>query len=451
MILKNAQTNWKFLLIVAVFAGFAGIGILEFSTWQPVPQVLPFTLKKAKFNQSKVVDGLVLIQNLDKKMIMKKVREGKKFLEQMEDKNYYGFHKYYYAEEDRFEARLHSVYSASIVYTFLYYYDLTKDKGILNRLSDWGDFLIFMQDKNKEDKSFGAFHYSFFLEHKKKEKKFPVGTSALNIFTLLRLYDLTQETRYLESARLAGDWLVTMQNPDGTMKPYMRYSDGKWVYGKKESLLYEGQVLSALSKLYQATNDERYYNSAKKIAQHFAKKYEKENGYIQGEYRKKNPISNSWVVMSLMDFYKVEKDASERARYQDIIFELSGKILANQRDDPDDLFSYGSWAGTYSTSGTGWISEVMAQTYLFCKQQSRGDCDKYKQAVIKAIRWLIQHTYSKENAFLVKNPERATGGIFWNKSNKYVRTDSVCHALNSYILIINDLEDKLLLSVPTGP
>jgi hypothetical protein len=358
-----------------------------------------------------------------------------------------GFHKYYYALTDEFENRLHTVYSASIIYTFLYIYDLEKDEEILEYIPDWGDFLLSMQNKSEANESYGAFHYSYALDTKEKEKKFVVGTSALSIFTLLRLYELTNSSKYLESAKLAGDWLTTMQEAAGTMKPYLRYSDGQRLYGEKESLLYEGQVLSALSKLYQETQDKKYYDTAEKIAQRFAQKYEEEKGYIEGEYREKNPISNSWVVMSLMDFYRV----NQTEEYKNIIFELSEKILENQKNEASELLYYGGWDGAYSTSGIGWISEVMGETYRFCKEENQYDCNQYKDAVLRATRWIIQNTYSEENTFFLKNSERAIGGVFWNQSNKYVRTDSVCHALNSYLRIINDLEEGILLSIPEQP
>jgi hypothetical protein len=131
--------------------------------------------------------------------------------------------------------------------------------------------------------------------------------------------------------------------------------------------------------------------------------------------------------------------------YKEIIFELSDIILGNQIEDPDDLSNYGRWNGAYSTSGNAWISEVMTEMYRFCKEQGRENCDKYKDAVVKAIRWLIQNTYSENNTSFLKNPERAIGGIFWNEQNKYVRTDSVCHALNSYTRIIDYLEDGPLI------
>ncbi len=390
----------------------------------------------------------VIIRNLDKDLILQKIEQGKEFLFSTEKKDEHGFYKKYDVLNDDWGDRLHTVYSASIIYTFLYIYDFDKDESILGYISDWGDYLLSMQNKDQGDKRYGAFHYSYYFGNKEKELKFVVGTSALSIFTLLRLYDLTADDKYLESAKLAGDWLTTMQNPNGTMKPYVRYSDGKWLYGKKESLLYEGQVLSSLSKLYNITGDKKYYDAAEGIAKRFTNKYEEAGrNYVQGEYRSKNPISNSWVVMSLMDFYKTNRDDY----YKDIVFELSSIVLGRQQKDSDDLLNYGRWDGAYSTSGIGWISEVMTDTYRFCKEQNRGDCDKYKEAVVRGIRWLIQNTYSEENTFFLENPERIIGGLFWNRSNKYIRTDSVCHALNGYTRIINDLEEGLLLSIPEKP
>jgi len=394
-----------------------------------------------------LIGDLTVVRDLDKEFILQSIEQGKEFLYRMMHEDEHGFYKKYDVLNDSFENRLYTVYSASIIYTFLYVYDLTGDKEILEQVPVFTDFLLSMQNTDESDEKYGAFHYSYFLNTEEKEPRFVVGTSALSIFTLLRMYDLTGDAKYLQSAELAGNWLTIMQNPNGSMKPYIEYSGGKWVTGVKESLLYNGQVLSALSKLYLATGEEKYYNTAQGIAQRFAEKYEAAKGYIEGDYRTKNPISNSWVVMSYMDFYKTNKDDY----YRDIIFELSSKILTNQKNDKSDLKHYGGWKGAYSSSGTGWITEVMAETYLFCKEQGREDCEKYKDAVVKAIRWLLQSTYSEENSFILKNPERANGGVFWNASQRYVRTDSVCHVLNGYILIMDELEEGLLLSVPEIP
>lgn len=391
------------------------------------------------------IDDIVVIRELDKELIRQKIEQGREYLFRVIDEKENGVHKYYYALNDTFENRLHTIYTSTLTYTLLKLYNLEKDDSLLNQVLKCGEFILSMQNRERGTKGYGAFYYSYYLGSKEREKKFVVGTTSKTIFTLLKLYELTGDSKYLEAAKLGAGWLITMQEPDGSMKPYIRYSDGKWVHGTKESLLYNGQVLSALSKIYIVSGEKKYYDTAERIAKLFAKKYEEAGrNYIVGEYRSKNPISNSWVVMSFIDFYKASKDDY----YKELVFELSDLILENQKKNPDNILEYGQWEGAYSTSGIGWICEVMTETHEFCKQQGRGDCDKYKEAVVKGIRWLIQNTYSEKNSFILKNPERAIGGLFWNKENRYVRTDSVAHALNGYIGIINYLEDGVLISVP---
>jgi len=392
-----------------------------------------------------VKNSIVAVRSLTKDILREKINQGKEFLLSIENPQEHGFYKYYHVlEEEKLEPRLHTVYSASIIYTLLYVYEFDKDERILEKLSDWADFLLKMQNRNKDDKYYGAFSYSYYLDTREKEKKYVIGTSALSIFTLLRLYEYTGEEKYLDSAKLAGDWLLTMQNDDGTMNPYVRYRDGRWYHGTKESFLYEGQTLSSLSKLYQATGEKKYYEAAKKIAERFASKIEEAGGeYIVDEYRALNPISNSWPVMSLMDFYK----ATGEKEFKDIVFQHSQKVLENQYNDPSDLENYGRWKDAYSTSGNGWIGEVMAETYRLCLKEGRDDCEKYKTAVIKVIRWIIQHTYSEDNTFYLENPDEVIGGIFWDKNDKYIRTDSICHGVNGYVRMMDYLPEGTLLFV----
>lgn len=445
--------NWKHILIVIILVAIVGGGTLWLVANQ---EVRPFNLPQIKDKNEKdkneekekeveVQDGVVIIRNLDKELIRQKIEQGKEFLLRMENKDEHGFYKKYDALNNSFENRVHTVYSASIIYTLLRVYDFDDDERILEGIPDWGDFLLSVQSKDKE--AYGAFHYSYYLDAQERENRFVVGTAALSIFTLLDLYERTGQAKYLDSAKLAGDWVTGMQRSDGVMKPYKRYTGEKWVSGVKESLLYNGQVLSALSRLYKETGEEKYYDTAEKIAEHFVSRVESEGCYLGDEYRNKNPISSAWVVMALLDFYKVKGEEN----HKNIIFECSNELLQRQLNDPTDGLNYGRWNMAVSTSGNGWLAEVMMEIYHFCQEQSREGCDKYKEAVLKVIRWLVQNTYSGENSSSLKNPEKAIGGIFWNYKEKYVRTDSVCHALNAYIGIIDDLKDGLLLSIPEKP
>ena len=393
-----------------------------------------------------LVEGLVIIRSLDKQLMLEKIEQGKEFLFRAMDEDEHGFYKRYDTESDYFGSRLHTVYTASIVYTLLKIYDFDHDERILAGIPGWADFLLSMQSNDEE--TYGAFHYSYYPPSETKEKSFPVGTTALSIFTLLDLYQRTDDSRYLESAKLGGDWLTTMQRPDGVMYAYKNEaSGGEWAYGENESLLYNGQVLSALSRLYIATREARYYDVAERIAQHFSARVEKEGCFLGDDYRWANPISSAWVAMSLLDFYRINQEDY----YKDIILKCSAELLERQPKNISNPLYSGSWYRAYSTSGNGWLAEVMMTMYRFCQEQNTDGCDKYKEAIIRVIRWIIQNTYSEEDTFFLREPEKAIGGIFWNYEDRYVRTDSLCHALNAYAGMMGDWEDGTLLSLPEQP
>ena len=377
-------------------------------------------------------------------MILQEIEQGKEFLFSTEHPDEHGFYKYADLEGD-LGNRLHSVYSASIIYTFLRLYDFEQDERIMEGVPDWTDFLLSMQSKDEE--TYGAFHYSYYFETDEKEPRFVVGTTALSIFTLLDLYERTGDSSYLESAELGGDWLATMQQPDGTMKAYFEYKSGRWEPGTKESLLYNGQVLAALSRLYVATGEQKYYDTARAIADHFSGRVEREGCYLGDEYRTPNPISSAWVIMSLLDFYKINQEDV----YKDIILKCGSELLESQETDVSSPVYYGSWHRAYSTSGNGWLAEVMMEMYYFCQEHDAEGCDRYKEALTRVILWIVQNTYSAENTFLLEKPEKAIGGIFWNYENRYVRTDSLCHGLNAYIGIFDALDDGVLLTIPEEP
>jgi hypothetical protein len=406
----------------------------------------PFSFIEYEGEGKELVEGLVIIRSLDKELMLEKIEQGKEFLFRAMDEDEHGFYKKYEPETDYFGSRLHTVYSASIIYTLLKIYDFDQDERILEGIPEWGDFLLSMQSKDEE--TYGAFHYSYYPSSGIKEGSFPVGTTALSIFTLLDLYERTDDPRYLESAKLGGDWLITMQRPDGIMYAHKdQLAGGKWAYGEKESLLYNGQVLSALSRLYIVTGETRYYDAAERIAQHFSARVEKEGCFLGDDYRWKNPISSAWVVMALLDFYRINKEDY----HKNIILKCSGELLKRQGTDINHPLYHGSWYRAYSTSGNGWLAEVMMEMYRFRQEQNVDGCDEYKGAILRVIRWVIQNTYSEENTFLLREPEKAIGGIFWNYEERYVRTDSLCHALNAYAGMMDEWEDGTLLSLPEQP
>jgi len=370
-----------------------------------------------------------------KYLLEQNINNNKNYLLKMMDPNLHGVHKYYYPEDDTFEPRLHTIYTSSTLLSLLKYQEYQKENQLTNHIQKSTIFILSMQNLNKSSKYFGAFHYSYYLETKVIEKRFVVGTTSKTIFTLLELYQKTNNITYLNSATSAADWLITMIKKDGNVKPYIELEDnGKYVHSTKNSQLYNGQVLSALSRTYKITNNQKYKTAANKIAIYFQNEIKKQGCYLKDDYRKRNPISSSWAILSLLDYYKISNDK----KIKQLIIKCSDELLAKQLTNPKKS-NFGRWQDSFSSSGNGWLAEVYVEIYNFCKKENLNNCNKYKTAIINSIGWNQQHIYTNNNTKNLPNPQRAIGGIYWNKDNKYVRTDSVAHGMNAFIGIINGL------------
>ncbi len=141
-----------FVLVVAV------IGYKTSSIFQE--QNLNFIVSKDDSKQPpEFIGDMVVIRELDKALIRQKIEQGREYLFRVIDEKENGAHKYYYALDDSFENRLHTIYTSTLTYTLLKLYDLEKDPLLLNQALKSGEFILSMQNK-EEAKAYGAFYYS---------------------------------------------------------------------------------------------------------------------------------------------------------------------------------------------------------------------------------------------------------------------------------------------------
>jgi hypothetical protein len=176
-----------------------------------------------------LVAGVVPVRTLERALLRRRIDEGKAYLLRVINPDLGGVHKYYYAPHDTFEERLYTVYTASTIYTLLAVYAHDHDERLRLPIERAADFLLWMQRIAPGQPGHGAFHYSLALAGFEREPRFVVGTTSKTIFTLIKLHELSQDDVYLDAARLAADWLLTMQDDDGRVRSELRQrTNGTW-------------------------------------------------------------------------------------------------------------------------------------------------------------------------------------------------------------------------------
>lgn len=240
-----------------------------------------FSLVEHEGRAEEVRQGLIPVRQITREVLEQKIEQSKEYLFRAVHPQKGGVYKYYYPDQDKFDNSLRTTYSSTLLYSLLKINDFESDRRIEELIPKITDFIFSMQEKDKE-KAIGAFHYSLDLEKDKKDNEFVVGTNSKTIYTLIKLYQRSGDKKYLDLAQKSADWLLTMQDDSGKMRSYIKYEDEKWHYSTKYSVLYNGQVLSALSRIYRVTGEEKYLTAARGIADNFLDMIEEQGCYVGG-------------------------------------------------------------------------------------------------------------------------------------------------------------------------
>ena len=393
-----------------------------------------------------LVGEVVAVRRLTISRVQAQVAAAIDYLLRAVQRPLHGLAKKYDVRENSFERQLRTIYTASTLYTLLRSTDLSPDEDVEAHVRPIADFILSMQQDGGDHS--GAFHYAYHPQEGRKEERFPVGTTAKTILTLLELHRRLDDDRYLDAAVRGGNWLLRMQGADGTLPSQADTGSGTDTPPGRFSIFYNSQVLSALSRLYQVTLSERFLTGATSIAHRLLQSTEEQGALLVDDVRGKvGSITTSWVVMALLDYARAVDDDS----LLDTVFRSADAVLARQLGNAADIYNHGRFSDTSTTSGNGWISEVMVQVYLNCVAHRGPDCGRYRESVVLVSRWLIQNTYDDANTFHIPEPANAIGGLMRNPREESVRTDAVCHAANGLMGLLEIADRDVLLSLPEPP
>lgn len=138
----------------------------------------------------------------------------------------------------------------------------------LDMAKDAGEFLLRAQEKDGCLK--GAFPYGFILPSGNKIEKYYSFDTGICLAALIDLYQITREDKYLNGAIAAGEWLITMQNQDGSFVAVIsREDNGRDGLPIIEGWFGDGSCLHAKNgigflKLYKILKSEKFLNLAER-------------------------------------------------------------------------------------------------------------------------------------------------------------------------------------------
>ncbi len=236
-------------------------------------------------------------------------------------------------------------------------------------------------------------------------------------FNAFMIYNLLRQPDYpgsLEKASRLAEWILSLQQPDGS---YATTFDGA-VTGKD---YYPGESMLALMRLFDVTGDGRLVDS---VARAFP--------YYRDYWRKnKNTALVPWHSQVYFLLARHTRDAD----HESFVYEMNDWIIDTYQIFadvyPDKIGGFKKEDPRNSTSSyMEGVNDAYRTALLF---KDEGHIKKYRDSIRNGTRFILQTQFTPENTFWVKNPARAIGGFRESLKSANLRTDYTQHASSALL------------------
>ncbi|GAX86851.1 conserved hypothetical protein [Lebetimonas natsushimae] len=197
------------------------------------------------------------------------------------------------------------------------------DENVFNNelhLKMAGNWLLFMQNED------GGYSRKFsFINGKDKSY---IETTGYIIPSMWNLGEKLNEKKYINSAKKAGEWLLKIQNSDGSFSEI----------DKNLPFVFDtGQCLIGLNFLYEKTKEEKYLKAAKKASYWLESVQENDGSWVKFAYNKEPHTYYSRVSAAMFKYGVLTNDEY----IKNVAMKNINWVLNNQMDN--GFFKYSSF------------------------------------------------------------------------------------------------------------
>ncbi len=350
-------------------------------------------------------DVLKLNQSdITKEDILNSALKGGSFLLRMQEKS--GRFKYLYEPlTGTYLPADNGLRQAGAVYALTFLSNFTGDEKYSNASEKGLKYLLSLKE---------PLNNTFYISYTDYPK---LGITGL---TLLAITYSKNFSEYKEDAAALGDFILLMQNEDGSFRT--NYPSPDVLKGID---YYPGEALYALVNLYGKTGDKRYLNSI-------------ENSFIYYREHFKNKKKLAFLQWQIQAFASVYKFTEDK-KYSDFVFEMADWLLTlqyNEYSKNADFIGGFSLSGSPPTSNTASYLEGLSDAYKLAKILNDPQrAEKYRKSLILATRFVLKLQFNKKNNFYVKHPDFVVGGFRESLISNQMRVDYTQHGVLSLLKV----------------
>ncbi|MBW2733823.1 MAG: hypothetical protein JRH20_15655 [Deltaproteobacteria bacterium] len=262
-----------------------------------------------------------------------------------------------------------------------------------------------------------------------------LGSAGLTTVAIAEYQLATGDKRFEALARRLGSFMTMMQRESGDFCHI--YAPDK---GKRNCepvlLYYSGEATLGLARLYQLTGDETLKKPIERALDFLTdSKYD----FFMGQFF----ISEDhWTCIAAEAAY----DAVHKESYLEFCQEFARLNRRAQLEEGHPLHDLrGSFGITPffmpHNTPVGSRSEANVATYLLSQRWGRPDAE-VRDTILRAVRFLVDQQYTEDRYYLLRAPQKASGGMGQTPIRGSVRIDYVQHAAAAMVRALPMIPEK---------
>jgi prenyltransferase beta subunit len=252
--------------------------------------------------------------------------------------------------------------------------------------------------------------------------KAKLGGAALAVIALAKLESLEQTTKYIDTIKDLTNFLLYMQGDSGKFTSFYIYK-GEYT-SPSDSNIYPGEAALALIRAYGLFNDQEYLNAMDKFYNHYV------------NYFTENPRTEftTWTSTAFVELYNVVPEK----KYADFVFQMEDWLVAKQYlDEVGDPRYLGGYGPDEPTVSAGSRTEGVADAYLLAKKLNDEErTEQYKKSMILAVNFLTQLQFTEELASIHPDPDEAVGAFIHHFGSDTARVDYTQHCISAMVKVL---------------
>ncbi|MFC1850355.1 hypothetical protein ACFL27_09210 [candidate division CSSED10-310 bacterium] len=267
--------------------------------------------------------------------------------------------------------------------------------------------------------------FSFVIDHNLVK----LGGAALALLALSERERILGDGRDLELMRRFGKFLLHCMHENGEFRSYYQWSPA-FPAPKRSSIYYPGEATFALVRLYRINGESEWLKAAMRAADFLIQR-----GKIAGIDVFVFP--DAWLMYALAEIY----EETGEIRFLTYCLKIADTLLAAQyHENENDPLFLGATVDTLCPRSTpaGARAEGLGALCRALKLTNQSQLvTKYKEALLKSASFQLSQQVHAGNCFYMRHPERAMGGFFGSIVDPTMRIDYTQHNLSSLLYTLD--------------